>query len=179
MPVRENVDFNFGKLLIVNQRSTTGKAEIKRLTKSKKVVELKDKRNGSSEVRFLHLTLEIGLRNIGIECHSLKIYQLDDDAVSTMYALADDSFIRAIIMDDAICEKIGLANEAVTMVEDIRQHIDLEGIEYNYEMNQLIRRTKYFKTDGLDIEIKKLSTIGSSVLNPAKKMLEDLLSTKW
>ena len=145
MSLNEGVDFNFGKLLIVNKFSTTGKVKIKRLTESKKAVELKDKENASEEIQFLHVTLALGLSFIGIEQASFKIYQLDNNAVSTAYILADKSFVRAITMDDVKYEKIASANRAVAIVNRIRWQ--LGSIEQTYEQYQGDEISEHFKTD--------------------------------
>ena len=124
---------------------------------------------------------EIPPQDPAIEQASFKIYQLDNNAVSTAYILADKSFVRAITMDDVIYEKIASANRAVAIVNRIRWQ--LGSIEQTYEQYQGDEISEHFKTDELVKEIKNISqyesTIGSSVLNPAMEMLKDLLSTKW
>lgn len=95
-----NIDENLGRLLVVTTASKFSKNEIKRLIKSKSLIQIKTtRRNPNKEIAALIRTVGIALNCShfdGEVTKEINVYKVDSAAVSTIYAIADPEFVGAI-----------------------------------------------------------------------------------
>lgn len=119
------------KYLVVSELSSINKREIKRLTGSTIAEEVKfSKRNYRDWGSILHRTLMNAYRakEEGGWRRELKIYEVDDNAYSTMYALKDNEFIGALTfsedqvnrLDDLLEVKADIEHTAHTISHLVR-----------------------------------------------------------
>ncbi|MCX7190446.1 MAG: hypothetical protein NTU92_08765 [Methylotenera sp.] len=110
------------KYLVVSELSSINKREIKTLTGSAIANEVKfSKRNYSDWGSILHRTLINAMRDKKARrwIRELKIYELDDNAYSTMYALKDDQFIAALSLSEDLVNRLDGLLDAKSDIEHI------------------------------------------------------------
>lgn len=96
-PKFEPIDL--GRILVVLEDSKLTKQDVKRLTKSKKVTELKPKKKSNlnaetTAIWYICKCMEV-INKIS-DLAMVRIFKVDEHAVSTMVSLADSSFIAAM-----------------------------------------------------------------------------------
>lgn len=92
-------NFDFGKLLVLKQSSKMTADEIKRLTGTQSLTELTNPMELLHPVTMLHDCLHTVLECLAqypVE-YGIKVIQVDANAVSTLYALADTHFLCALV----------------------------------------------------------------------------------
>lgn len=97
---KHNIDEYLGHLLVVTKASKFSKNEIKRLIKSKSLIQIKTtSRNPNKEITAFIRTVGIALdclHSNGEVEKEINVYKVDSAAVSTLYVIADLEFIGAI-----------------------------------------------------------------------------------
>lgn len=115
------------KYLVVSPLSNLNKREIKRLTNSSVADALKiSQRDYYNWPSSLHHTIlrALAVRGGDVRHRELKIYELDDNAVSTMYALQDTHFIAALSLSEDIVDKLDRLLDAKYGIERMNSMLD-------------------------------------------------------
>jgi len=97
------------KYLVLDSLSTINKREIKRLTGSAIAEDLKfSQRDYYNWPSTLHHSLlrAFATRDNGRYHREFKIFELDDNAVSMMYALRDEHFVAALSLSDDLVSRL-------------------------------------------------------------------------
>lgn len=142
---------DFGKLLVVDKRCKLTIKEIKDLTKSKfaKQLKLSDSNN---LVRTLQGCLYVVNENN--DFRSIKVYQLDTDAVSILLSMKDDYFITAIELNAMQLNEIGCYVEVINAILMVSvSAIDTMDYYSNLELS----------CNALNIDTKSLSGFAPSI----------------
>lgn len=114
------------KYLVVSELSSINKREIKRLTGSAIADEVKfSKRNYNDWGNILHRCLinAFAPKEKGGWRRELKIYEVDDKAYSTMYALKDSEFLGAIAISEDLVNRLNNLLEVKADIERITHSI--------------------------------------------------------
>lgn len=135
----------FGKFLVVRAESDKTVAEVKRLANSKITVEHKINNRTSDEViDFFKCLLDAHEILSGEQSQHLsnyKFYEVDENAVSTAYVLADKDYLRTfeISADDYVELKL-----LVSTLQRMRRgsHFYTAGITANEMLAQSLKKTK-------------------------------------
>ena len=93
-----NRDFNFGRLLVVKASSNLSIKDVKRLTAAKSVNELTDPHELLHPVSMLFQAMSDALDCVYMlpTEYAIKIYQVDEHAASSLYALADSDYLCSV-----------------------------------------------------------------------------------
>ena len=93
-----NRDFNFGRLLVVKASSNFSIKDVKRLTAAKSVTELTDPHLLLQPVSMLFEAMSDALDCVYMlpTEYAIKIYQVDEYAASSLYALSDPDYLCSV-----------------------------------------------------------------------------------
>lgn len=111
------------KLLVVSSLSEVKKREMKRLTGSAVADEVKTVKrdyNGCANQLFRSVQKGLALTLSNKWLRDMKIYQLDNNAYSTMYALKDNEFLAALTLDDSTIKRLDWLIDAEAEIESIK-----------------------------------------------------------
>lgn len=163
------------KYLVVSSESVTNKREIKRLTGSTIADDLKfSQRDYYNWPSTLHHTLlkALAVRDNERRHRELKIYELDDNAYSTMYALKDDKFLAAVSISDDVNSRL----ETLLNVKSDIEHMNNMLVSLLPRQNQTIKTKLEMVGLSLKDYDKFEATIKSASDNYTQVEYQDVIS---
>jgi hypothetical protein len=181
-PKFEPIDL--GRILVVLEDSKLTKQDVKRLTKSKKVTELKPNRKSNlnaetTAIWYICKCMEV-INKIS-DLAMVRIFKVDEHAVSTMVSLADSSFIAAMDLtwDDLL--KLEACVKAILEIDEVWYglcHISKECFEIKKTAASASVDMGLLAADIDRLDILK-ERFGCHTHNQAVENLKLLTSRKW
>lgn len=141
----------FGKLLVVDKNCKLSIKEIKGLTNSKFAFQLKQ-----SDANYLIPTLQFGLyfSDARHNFRNIKVYRLDNNALSTFMILKDDIFVTAIEPNETQLKEIACYVNIIDGIRELRE--------------SAIETTNFYTNlapwcDTVNVDMKSLSSFAPSI----------------
>lgn len=175
---------NFGKILAVKSDSTKTASNVKKLTNSKTAVEHKLNNRTKDDVRdFFKCILNAyemlsGIRSDHLE--NFKFYEVDKNAISTMYRLADDKFHSTLQITKTEYEELKLLVDAMTAIGRAK-HFYTVGLKQHEFLTNHLKRTKVKSSlvKNCDADLKSAMNNLDSVANEIAVRMEQILNKTW
>ncbi len=175
--------YDFGKLLILRDDSKHKKNDLKRLLSSKTVEELKDGRRSSWEHQHLHGLIAnlFAYKNGTRRQDNYKIYAVDNDAVSTMFALSSDSFVSALTITEEKYQRLKILQAVMRNAEQITNYANLMlHIQDNYLKKELDKINYKYNFDEFSKDFERISsTYVDENISSLVVELNELLTSDW
>ena len=175
-----NSNYNFGKLLLINNYDKKNKIEIKRLAKSTVANEIEATRQAPDEHKALFRVLDNAFRLILEDdiTGGYRIYQVDENALSLMYSLKPD-FIRAIKIDKSDFELLELACTIIHRVDMAKGNYSFMLSTHKHILEEV--KDSEFSKFGLDMSLAEqhFNSYGEEIKTSAFEKIKSLLSNKW
>lgn len=176
-------EFTYGKFLIIHDYMKPTNAELKKLTNSSFAKQITTKIRYSDDQKFLETINEaFRIANKPLQYGSHKIYRVDDNSVSTLYATRED-YIASIYLTEDKFNKLDLAvfvfngiNKFKKIVSDWK---DRHGVFLNGITNTKIPHSYDISKLDFSYCFDHQRTYGNDLLNQAIDDIKNLTKNSW
>ena len=178
-------DKDLWKFLVVAADSKLTIRDIKRLTKSKSLFQVKQlKANPNKDVAEMLNVIGMALDCIHIQgdfARKFKVYRVDPNAISTFYSVADPAFIAALELDPYQYAELAACIAVMVGVMAVWEKTDemLEDFRRVYtEANTAMIELSVLKHEFQHLHLMR-NKLGNTAFKDAMASVERLTKSKW